>query len=53
MERHRFAPISAFFGVVFTGAATIVLITDDALFASNTRWGWPVILLVAGMAEDL
>ena len=50
MERHRFDPLSAFFGIIFTGSALVVLLTDEIVFSSGTHWVWPVILLVAGFS---
>jgi hypothetical protein len=50
MQRHPFDPVSAFFGIVFTGAALIVLMTDEVVFAPETRWVWPIVILVAGIA---
>ena len=50
MKRHGFDALSAFFGLVFTGAALLVMLTEDVLLDVNSQWVWPVLILVAGFA---
>jgi hypothetical protein len=49
MRRHVFDPLSAFFGILFTAAALVVLIADNALLGWDARWVWPTAALVAGL----
>ncbi len=49
MTRHPFDLVSAFFGIVFTAAALIVLISGDALLGYDARWVWPTAALVLGL----
>jgi hypothetical protein len=49
MRRHRFDPISFFFGLVFTALAVWVLFADD-LDIFSVRWLWPLVLIVGGVA---
>ena len=50
MHRHEFDPISALFGVAFTTAATVALLTDERLFDVDARWVWPVVIIGIGLS---
>ena len=50
MHRHEFDPISALFGVAFTTAATVALLTDERLFDVDARWVWPVVVIGIGLS---
>ena len=50
MERHAFDGVSFFFGLVFVTAASWVLLTEGRLDFVETRWIWPVLLVVGGIA---
>lgn len=49
MMRHSFDPVSAFFGMLFTAAALVVLFTGDALLGYDARWVFPTGALVLGL----
>lgn len=49
MHRHRFDPISFFFGVIFVAPAAWVLLVDD-LDLLDARWVWPLVLILGGLA---
>jgi hypothetical protein len=48
MKRHEFDPVSAFFGVLFAGAALAVTLADERVFDINSRWVWPALLILGG-----
>ena len=49
MQRHKFDPISFFFGSVFVAVAVWILFVDD-LSSLSARWVWPVLLILGGLA---
>jgi hypothetical protein len=49
MQRHPFDVLSAVFGVLFSGTALAVLMTDDAILDLDARWVWPAGVVVVGL----
>jgi hypothetical protein len=49
MNRHRFDLLSAIFGILFIGAALVVLVSGDGVLEWDSRWVWPGVILAAGL----
>ena len=50
MKDRSFDILSFVFGLLFVGAATAHFLDDRLAFSLDTRWIWPVLLIVAGVA---
>lgn len=49
MQRHRFDLLSAIFGILFIGAALVVLISGEGVLDWDSRWVWPGVILAVGL----
>ncbi len=50
MKDRSFDLLSFVFGLLFVGAAVAHFLDDRLAFSLDTRWIWPVLLIVAGVA---
>ncbi len=50
MKERSFDLLSLVFGLLFVGAAAAHFLDDRLAFSLDTRWIWPVLLIVAGVA---
>ena len=50
MKDRSFDLLSFVFGLLFVGAAAAHFLDDRFAFSLDTRWIWPVLLIVAGVA---
>ena len=50
MERHELDPISLVFGILFLALASTALFDNIDLTPFESRWVWPVLLIIAGAA---
>jgi hypothetical protein len=50
MYRHPFDLLSAIFGILFMGAALVVLVSGSAVLDWDARWIWPGVVLALGLA---
>ncbi len=50
MKDRSFYHLSFVFGLLFVGAAAAHFLDDRLAFSLDTRWIWPVLLIVAGVA---
>ncbi len=50
VKDRSFDLLSFVFGLLFVGAAAAHFLDDRLAFSLDTRWIWPVLLIVAGVA---
>ena len=50
VKDRSFDLLSFVFGLLFVGAAAAHFLDDRFAFSLDTRWIWPVLLIVAGVA---
>ena len=50
MRRHRFAPASLIFGLVFAGLGASFLVGGGDIWQVNWSWFWPAVLILGGIA---
>ncbi|GMQ85230.1 MAG: hypothetical protein BMS9Abin07_0796 [Acidimicrobiia bacterium] len=50
MKKRSFDILSVVFGLLFVGATAAHFLDDRLAFSTDSRWVWPVFLLVAGVA---